>query len=244
MDSLFKIIREAGIIALNEQKKMKISEKSDLSIVTNGDLAVSVFLERELKKIYPDHDIFSEENAGLIPKSKKVIIIDPIDGTESYSRNEDTWSVLIGFLDDMIPVGGVVYQPITDNLFYGFKGQGSFKISANIQTKLEAMGIGRIKGIQSFKDYGESEFLTSLGINEIGKMYSAALKIMKVAEGEFDAYPNFRKKCSLWDLVAPTVILEEAGGKVTYFDQMNPNFENPRIDSRFCATGKRLSKIS
>lgn len=240
MDNLFKIVREAGIIALSEQKKMKISEKSDLSIVTNGDLAVSIFLERELKKIYPNHDIFSEENTGTIPNSKKVIIIDPIDGTESYSRNEDTWSILIGFLDNMIPVGGVVYQPTADTLYYGFKEQGSFKVSGSVKTKLDAQGVGSIKGIQSFKDYGENEFLNSLGINEIKKMYSAALKIMKVAEGESDAYPNFGKKCSLWDLVAPTIILEEAGGKVSYFDEISPSFESPRIDSRFCATGKRL----
>ena len=96
MKKLINLIRKAGKIALESQKEMTVANKADTSIVTNGDLAVSKFLERELKKLYPDHDVFSEENCSNIPKSSKVIIIDPIDGTESYSRREDTWSILVG----------------------------------------------------------------------------------------------------------------------------------------------------
>jgi 3'-phosphoadenosine 5'-phosphosulfate (PAPS) 3'-phosphatase len=240
MKKLIKLMHEAGKIALDSQKVMTVSHKADTSIVTNGDLAVSKFLEKKLKKLYPDYDIFSEENCSNIPKSKKVIIIDPIDGTESYSRKEDTWSILVGFLDDMVPVGGVIYQPTLDLLYYGFKGEGAHKISKNEVQKLTASGTGTIKGIQSFKDYGESEYLTRLGIEDVQFMYSAALKIMKVAEGEIDAYPNFRNQCSLWDLVAPTAILEEAGGRISYRHEIAATFNDPRVKSDFCAFGIRL----
>jgi 3'(2'), 5'-bisphosphate nucleotidase len=240
MKELIRVIREAGAIALEEQKNLIISDKKDLSIVTNGDLAVSSFLEKELKLLYPDHDIFSEENASNLPTSKKVIIIDPIDGTESYSRSEDSWSVLIGFLDDMIPVGGIIYQPTKDILFYGFKGLGSFKETNNCVVKLRAEPIGKTSAIQSFRDYGELDFLTNLGVENIDHMYSAALKILKVAAGEIDLYPNFRGKCSLWDLVAPQIILEEAGGNIEYDGKVLSSFSSPQIINRFCAVSKRF----
>jgi 3'(2'), 5'-bisphosphate nucleotidase len=241
---LLDIIKCASKIALDEQMKMSISIKSDHSIVTNGDLAVSKYLETELKKLYPDHDIFSEENTGNIPNSKKVIIIDPIDGTESYSRKEDTWSILIGFLDDLKPVGGVVYQPSNDTLFYGFKGQGAFKQTSEGTIQLEACGYGELKGIQSLKNYGELDFFKKQGIVEIDQMFSAALKIMKVAEGATDLYLNFRKKCSLWDLVAPVAILTEAGGSILYHDPITPSFIHPHIDTKFYVYGQRITSLN
>jgi 3'-phosphoadenosine 5'-phosphosulfate (PAPS) 3'-phosphatase len=243
MKKLISIIKQAGKIAIQEQKKLTVNKKADTSIVTNGDLAVSLFLENELKKLYPDHDIFSEENSKNIPKSKKVIIIDPIDGTESYSRKQNSWSILIGFLENMVSVGGVIYQPSTDTLYYGFKNKGSFIVQNNKKTRLNAQGQGPLKGIISPDKFNESEFLDKLNITEKIPMYSAALKIMEVSKGIADVYPSFRCKCSLWDLVAPVVILEEAGGTIIYERQVVASFENPLIDTKFCVFGKRIPKI-
>lgn len=244
MKQLFDLVRQAGNIALEEQKKLQIEKKADNSAVTNGDLAVSAFLERELKKLYPDYEIFSEENTKTIPQGKKVIILDPIDGTESYLRKEASWSVLIGFLDDMEPVGGVVYQPTNNRLYWAFKSQGAFLEVDGITSQLSAQGKSGLKAVASPKDYEEKTWLASKGIHDALLFYSAALKIMEVAKGEADIYPNFRKKCSLWDLVAPSIILSESGGKMIYESPSSANFKNPHVDSKFCALGKRCLDIS
>lgn len=236
-DTLFK----AGEIALNEQAKLNIETKPDQSIVTNGDLAVSRYLEQELKSKFPEFDVFSEEDSSRIPTSSKVFIIDPIDGTESYSRKQDSWSILVGILDNLVPVGGIIYQPSTGILYYSFKGTGAFMEHKGVSTNLKATGQGESKAIVSPKDYDEKNFLEKLNITNYTYSYSAALKIMEVAKGSVDIYPNFRKKCSFWDLAAPSAILEEAGGKIIYEEKINPSFSNSWINSKFCALGRRMT---
>lgn len=239
------VLMKAGQIALDEQKKLSVDNKADQSIVTNGDLAVSAYLETELKKLYPDYEIFSEENTKEKPKGDKVIVIDPIDGTESYARKEDTWSILIGFLDGKKPVGGIIYQPTEHLLVIKEVGQPLHVYRNNIErghfTQLQS---NKLKAITSHSNYGEFEYIESvLGIKEFDKMYSAALKVLKVAFGEVDYYPNFRKKCSVWDLIAPQAILEALGGRIIYENGMNWSFENPHINEKFMAVSARVKDV-
>lgn len=235
------IITQAGHIALAEQENLNVQTKEDKSIVTNGDLAVSKYLETELKKRFPAFDVFSEENSQQIPTSKKVFIIDPIDGTESYSRNQGSWSILIGVLDDLVPVGGIVYQPASKTLYYAFKGAGAFMESDGVVTSLTCERAGKIlNAVISPKDYEEKAFLEKRNVTSFIPLYSAALKIMEVAKGNVDLYPNFRKKCSWWDLIAPTVILTEAGGELIYEESVAIDFNKTWVNSKFCAIGNRI----
>lgn len=240
---LINLTRKAGELALKEQVGMTVSVKEDESIVTTGDLAVSQFLETELKSLYPDFEIFSEENCKVKPVGNKVIIIDPIDGTQSYSRRQDTWTILIGFLEDCIPVKGIVYQPTTQKMWIGETGQGSFSVAPdNSLVRLSAVGSGDLKAWTSPTLDSEDKFLDKLNIIEREMSYSASIKIMHLSAGNGDIYPNFRKKCSLWDLVAPLVILKEAGGELVFenYSELPINFDNPHINSNFYAVGVRL----
>lgn len=236
-----EVIKKAGEIALDEQKLLSINLKQDKSIVTNGDLIVSNFLETELKKLYPDYEIFSEENTVNKPKGSKVIVLDPIDGTQSYSRKENTWSVLVGFLENGVAIRGFVYQPTENILYYGEKNKGSFMVEKNKTVRLSVKNDRKfLSGITSPTEYGEQNFLKQNKIDQIDFMYSASLKIMEVAKGNFDLYPNFRKKCSLWDLIAPQIILEEAGGQLVFEKNIKYNFDKTWIDSNFYASGEKF----
>lgn len=243
MKELIEVIEKAGQIAIDEQSKMVISVKSDKSIVTNGDIAVSNFLEKELLKLYPEFEIYSEENFAP-PSGSKVIVIDPIDGTESYSRKQDTWSILVSFIEDNQIVRGIVYQPTTDLLYYGEKGTDSWVRRDGVIASLHAHGKGALKALRSHKDYGEDEYFAKHKIKKITPMYSAALKIMKVAEGKFDCYANFRKKCSLWDLAAPLIILRGAGGEMDFAKELEINFSNPALPYDFVALGERAKRFT
>lgn len=238
---LIQVIKSAGEIALAEQKNLTTQVKPDTSIVTNGDLAVSAFLEKELSNLFPDWSIFSEENSKIIPNKNQVIVIDPIDGTESYSRKQDTWSILVGFWKDNCAVAGVVYQPTLNRLYIGEEGEGSYLITPEGGRELlVALAQGELSAFKSPKNYGEHDLLTKLGITNVKDMYSAALKIMEVAHGNVDAYPNFRRACSIWDLVAPWAILKEAGGSLYFQSPPSLDFEKPLWDINFCALGKRI----
>lgn len=239
---LLAIIYQAGDLALQAQSSLHIKTKPDKSIVTEGDLLVSQFLEKQLAQLFPEFEIFSEENATNKPQGTKIIVIDPIDGTQSYSRQQDTWGILIGFIEDGVFTRGYVYQPTTQQLFYGHKGQGSFLLWQNQTTQLNAHRSGELVAWSSPIKESEVAFLNKLKITHRQTLYSASLKIMKLAQGAGDIYPNFRKKCSLWDLVAPLVILQEAGGNLIFenYPSLPINFDNPHINSRFYAVGPRL----
>jgi 3'-phosphoadenosine 5'-phosphosulfate (PAPS) 3'-phosphatase len=243
MEKIFKILKQAGQIALEEQKTLKTQVKKDGTIVTNGDLAVSHFLEKEFKILFPEYDLFCEENCSQIPQKEKVIIVDPIDGTQSYNRREDTWCILVGFTENLKPTQGFIYQPVTDKMFYASKGQGAFLQSPEGTQKLNQARTGPLKGITSFKDYGENDFFKKQGIEQVDQMFSAALKIAKIANGEYDLYPNFQKGCSIWDLVAPQILLEEAGGTLEFASPTPYQFQTPSLKERFCAYGARMTPL-
>lgn len=239
---LKQILMEAGNIALLAQQNLTIDLKNDKSIVTNGDIAVSNFLEKELAKLYPDHQILSEENSSVNITSKKVIIIDPIDGTESFSRKQDSWSILIGFLDNMEIVGGVVYQPTIDKLYFGFKGNGAYLLDKGVLVSLKLnTNKDSLKAVTSKSDYGEVDYFNKLGITDIEQSYSAALKVMQVATGSADIYANFRKKCSIWDLIAPLAILYEVGGQFKTEGSYSFDLKKHHVDQKFICFNKKIN---
>ena len=92
-------------------------KKSDGTSVTNADIAVSEFLVKKLEELYPEWSVFSEENCTELPKNKKVIAVDPIDGTESYLRNEKGWGILVGFIDNQSVVEGFVSIPNENKIY-------------------------------------------------------------------------------------------------------------------------------
>lgn len=236
---------EAGKIALSEQAKLVNSIKSDGSLVTNGDLEVSNFLTSELFKLFPDFETFSEESANLKPSGNKIIVLDPIDGTQSYSRKQDSWCILMGFIENGKTTRGYVYQP-TKNLIYFCEEDAAFvkDLSTGLISPIVSSSVKLNKALSSPTRAGETEFLKKMGYVDIENMYSASLKIMEIAKGNFDIYPNFQKKCSLWDLVAPELILNSAGGKIIYENPTTLNFQDPRINTRFCAISSGLKGFS
>lgn len=238
---LIKIVRAAGALALKEQQNLKVMLKADGSDVTNGDLAVSHYLTVELLKLYPNYEIFSEEDSEKIPVEDQVIVIDPIDGTKSYKNKEQTWSILIAFMSGHSPKVGVVYQPTLNRLYWAKPGLGAYLLEGdNEPVKLSAKKSLPKKGIYSLTNFGELEFLQSLGISA-DRMYSASLKIMEVASGRYDLYPNFQKGCSLWDLLAPELILTEAGGSMIYENKFLFNYTSPRVSLKFLAAGPNIN---
>ena len=126
MDELVDFARvlayEAGRIARQAffDNHLSVRKKEDKSYVTNLDLEIEAMLKKRIKERYPEHTIIAEEK-GNIEGDKHVWYIDPIDGTNNLARHVPFFAISIGYEGD--GEFGVVYNPITDEMFYGYDGK-------------------------------------------------------------------------------------------------------------------------
>lgn len=231
-NDILQILKKAGIIALEEQTVIQYWKKPDNSIVSNGDLKVNQFLTTKLSHLFPEYQIISEEADLTHESSEYKIILDPIDGTDSYLKKQDTWAILIGFINHNKIIAGYVYQPSQNNLYYTYENKAYYHDGVK-ETELKECFQPKNNAVITYNDYEAEEYLKKLNIKEIKYMYSAALKIIEVAKNNADIYVNCRRKCSVWDLVAPIAILEKSGG---HFESDNPlilNSENTSFPYNF-----------
>ncbi|KTD23375.1 inositol monophosphatase [Legionella lansingensis] len=214
---------KAGNIVKNIRSRgYKIFDKGKhLGLVTEADQEVSQFLVKSMKQVFPDDLIISEEEP-LPPKSAqadRIWFIDPIDGTSDFISGSNEWSVMLGLAIKGEAQLGVVYQPDTQELYYAIKDCGSFFTKPQKNQPLQVNTVSdpaRAILIQSRSHWSTraENIAKELGINKIIKHGSLGLKLGKIAKGEADLYFNFSGHCHLWDLCAPEIILNEAGGKL------------------------------
>ncbi|APJ04331.1 inositol monophosphatase family protein [Silvanigrella aquatica] len=233
-DFLEQMIRKAGALTLQYfQKSFQFKEKGDnQGIVTDADFASENLIKQEIHSLFPDHDILAEESghskyASSASQSKIPLwIIDPLDGTTNFSKGNPYYCISVAFgacLKGRFHAQlGAIYQPTTNRLYIAEKGKGSFlngnKMSISKLTSLHlasiATGFSSNKGknlIPVSKTIAEIQNRT-LGLRING---AAALDLAHLAEGIFDGF--YEHPLAPWDMAAGSLLIEEAGGKVTNF---------------------------
>ncbi len=215
------------------------------NLVTEHDKASEKIIVDTILNRFPDHTILAEEGGLKSGKQSKVTwVIDPLDGTVNFARSVPLFAVSIGICINDVVQAGIIYQPMTDELFIAEKGKGSFYNKSKIGvTKIKkvddaiiATGLPyQIDGAhtKSLKDF---ENIASKGC-PIRYLGSAALNLAYVAAGRFDAY--WAISLEPWDIAAGKIIVEEAGGKVT--DYLNKELL-PYQPSTLLATNNHLHK--
>lgn len=212
-------VKQSGeILKKNFGKRINISYKKDLTLLTNIDLAANQTIIRLIKKNFPSHDILSEEIGGKIGE-KYTWVIDPLDGTTNYTRDIPFFSTSIALLYQGSPILGVVFNPINKEFYFAEKGKGAFLNGKRIKVGQQKI---LSKTVISFNKYRAKEdfikFHRIVGLVG-GKcatfrvLGSVILSLCYLASGKVDAF--FTVGHSSWDLVAGVLIIEEAGGKVT-----------------------------
>ncbi|WP_133129725.1 3'(2'),5'-bisphosphate nucleotidase CysQ family protein [Legionella yabuuchiae] len=219
-----QLAKEAGEIAVRVQKKgYQVWDKGNgNNPVTEADKATSEYIIKKLKKSFPDDLIISEE--APVPQSldehPRIWFVDPIDGTKEFIKGLNEWSVMIGLAEHGTSVLGVVYQPVTKELYYATKGGGSFYSSEHHVSKNQVRVVSNTQEtilIQSRSHWSpEAESVAKqFGITNSIQHGSIGLKFGLIARGKADLYMNFSRHCHLWDVCGPEIILEEAGGVVS-----------------------------
>lgn len=219
-----RIVRMAGSIAMryfNDLDNIKISKKSSRDLVTDADVAVEAYLKKALAEDYPQYGFWGEESGQSDDQSKRWIV-DPIDGTHSFSKGQYFWSISIALEIDQELVVGAVYAPALDDLYLAEKKKGASKngkaISVSSETSLAdsmiATGFACLRS--HLKENNLKRFCTiankTTGQRRFG---SAAMDLCLVADGQVDAF--WEQELNLYDIAAGALIAREAGATVTDF---------------------------
>lgn len=216
------LIRDFG-----ELEHLQISLKGPADFVSSADERTERILIEELLKARPGYSIFAEETGKHEGTDKTHrFIIDPIDGTTNFLHGVPIFCISIALEREGQLVSGLVYNPVSDEMFVAEKGHGAFlndkrlRVAArkNLNETLIATGVPFMgKGDQNLHDQSLAEVRAVIartsGMRRCG---SAALDLAGVAAGRFDAY--WERVLNPWDIAAGVLLVREAGGIVTDLD--------------------------
>jgi 3'(2'), 5'-bisphosphate nucleotidase len=236
IEALKDIILEAGELALRAKNLgIDVFYKKDKSPVTSGDKALSTFIYEEITKI-SDKQVICEERDNLPLKDRQNFwLIDPIDGTRSYIRGENTYTVNIALIKDGIPSIGLIYQPENKKLYYT-DSKGKLSIEQNGK-KIE---LPTIHDKESFTAVIGSHYLSKitqhfLKNHFIDKVITvpSSIKLCLIAEGTADIYPRFGQTME-WDTAAGQALILARGGDIVDMEgnsltYAKEGFENPHF---------------
>ncbi|RMW99844.1 3'(2'),5'-bisphosphate nucleotidase CysQ family protein [Legionella jordanis] len=252
LDTSIELAKAAGeLISTIRKKGYRIQDKGfDLGLVTEADQAASQLLVRELKHYFPNDLLVSEEEPLPAHKdTQRIWFIDPIDGTNEFIAGSEDWSIMIGLTVEGRPQLGVVYQPDLDNLYYAVKHAGACLVNPAGKKHLSVRDVidpKRATLIQSRSHWSTKadHLAKQLQVSDSFQMGSIGLKFGQIAQGNADFYFNFSKRCHFWDLCAPEIILEEAGGVVV--TAISPTIAyrlgSTQIKENFLASNPLLAK--
>jgi myo-inositol-1(or 4)-monophosphatase len=221
---LKRLARQAGeILRLGYEQDHQVDYKSAIDPVTEVDHQSEAFLLGEIQRLFPGHQIVSEE-VGLVPGSvSDQWYVDPLDGTVNYAHGIPVFSVSIAYAHSGSVVLGVVYDPMRDELFAGEHGRGSelngrpLRVSQVTELERSLLVTGFAYDIRSNPHDNLDNYARFAKLSQgVRRMGSAALDQCYVAAGRFEAY--WELKIMPWDIAAGGLIATEAGALVTTTD--------------------------
>jgi len=225
LEKAIDIAKEAGGLLMKyQQGNFAVDKKNNNpnDLVTTADFGSDILIRKLLQKEFPSDSILSEENkAPVSDYSGRVWVVDPLDGTNLFSQRKEGFCVIVGLCKNGIPSLGIVYDPISHELYYAEKGKGAYLEKGNIKKRIKASGIESIPNSrailhQSYEgNMPYDKFTDSIKVKEKTSECSAGIGIMKIACGEIEFYFDGHCMASKWDTCGGQVILEEAGGRIT-----------------------------
>ena len=216
-------LKAGDILNKNRGRVKKVDYKGKINIVTEIDLLSEETILKIIKKNFPHHSILTEESREQKRDSIYKWIIDPLDGTTNYAHDFPSYCVSIALEKEGKIILGVVYDPLLNELFTAEIGKGAFlnrrkiRVSSTKDLSRSFLATGFPYDIRESKitnlDHFANFAVRSLAIRRAG---SAALDLSYLAAGRFDGF--WELKLSPWDTAAATLLVKEAGGKVTDFE--------------------------
>ncbi|HEY5347412.1 MAG TPA: inositol monophosphatase family protein [Rhizomicrobium sp.] len=210
------LIRDFG-----ELENLQVSMKGPADFVTSADKRTEKILIEELSKARPGYGFLGEEG-GIVAGADKThrFIIDPIDGTTNFLHGIPQFAISIALEREGQLVSGIVFNPISDEMFYAEKNSGAFvnekrlRVAArkNLKESVIALGLPFLGREGHARALAELALVMgeTAGVRRCG---SAALDLAYVAAGRFDGF--WERGLSPWDVAAGILLVREAGGVIT-----------------------------
>jgi myo-inositol-1(or 4)-monophosphatase len=221
LSDLQRLARQAGeILRLGYEQEHQVDYKGAIDLVTEIDHESEDYVLGEIQRLFPGHQIVSEE-IGLVPgRAGAQWFVDPLDGTVNYAHGIPFFSVSIAYAHEGVMTLGVVYDPMRDELFSAERGQGASLNGRRLQVSqvTELLRSLLVTGFpydtltnthNNLENYGRFARL-SQGVRRLG---SAALDLSYVAAGRLEGY--WEMSIKPWDVAAGGLIASEAGATVT-----------------------------
>jgi myo-inositol-1(or 4)-monophosphatase len=203
-------------------KKISVHEKANASLVTNADIEAEEVSLKILLKKFPDFGVIAEESDPRPGTGLGRWIIDPLDGTTNFVHRFPMFCVSIAAEWDGQIAVGVIYHPILRDLIVAVRGRGvtlngkRVHVSKTrvLRNALLTTGFTYQKQKLLHREMGAFERLSQIA-RAVRRPGSAALDLAYTGRGIFDGF--WERNLSPWDVAAGSLIVEEAGGKVTNF---------------------------
>ena len=201
-------------------KNIRIDHKGAVDLVTEMDLKSEKLIHSAIRREFESHSILAEETHSEDTGSRYRWIIDPLDGTVNYAHGVPIFSVSIAYMENNQVVMGAVYDPMQAELYIAERGQGT-RLNGHLLRVSQANALDQSLLVTGFPydmhtnpvnnlDHYANFSLWSRGVRRLG---SAAIDLAYVAAGRFDGFWEIR--IHNWDIAAGSLLVEEAGGKVT-----------------------------
>ncbi len=244
--TLRRLALEAGdaIMQVYNGPDFEVKAKGDASPVTEADEKADALISAGLRAEFPDVVLITEEQADSHALSAATfLIVDPLDGTKEFVQRRGDFTVNIAYVENGVPLRGVVYAPAQGRLFYtladgtAVEETGALAKEAvgpvkPIRVSTPDNGALMVVASKSHRDAATDDYIGKYACKDM-KSAGSSLKFCLVATGEADLYPRLGRTME-WDTAACDSVLRGAGGHVVRFDDHTPlAYGKPGWDNPF-----------
>ena len=216
-------LRAGAIQKARYGQQIQIHQKGEIDLVTEVDRSCEDAILDVLRSRCPGHDIVTEETQLARTGSRYVWFTDPLDGTTNYAHGYPFFCVSVALTIDGQPAAGAVYDPIKEELFTAERGGGArlngrpLRVSSTTALLRSLLVTGFPYDLRDDLRAKLRLFNLFMGhARAIRRDGAAALDLCYLAAGRVDGF--WEERLQPWDMMAGTLMVEEAGGRVTRFD--------------------------
>jgi myo-inositol-1(or 4)-monophosphatase len=226
--------RQAGAIMLEGRKAFKLSEvmskQGSRDILTEYDTKCQEKIYEVIKDKFPEHAFLGEEDVEpgreaatkaieLLSEEDHLWIVDPIDGTTNFAHSMAISGIIIAYCKKGLCTFGLIYDPYSDEMFTAWRGKGAYmnghRISVDKVTDIRdaVLCTGSPPNLDSLQGCLNAQTALSSQCRTMRILGSAAINLAWVACGRLSSY--FETDMNVWDVAAGSLLVEEAGGRVS-----------------------------